>query len=88
MQTTLVFVDGSIESLLCCGVARHVVRRVDVEFHATAFENLNNGANRFDKDNKLVGLPTGHITDYETYEDFEAAYFKQIDYFVKPFCEL
>lgn len=49
---------------------------------------LNNGANRFDKENKLVGLPTGRITDYETYEDFEAAYFKQIDYFVKPFCEL
>ncbi len=30
VQSLLILADGGIEALLCCGVARHVVRWVDI----------------------------------------------------------
>ena len=35
-----------------------------------------------------IGLATGHLYDYKTYEEFEAAYFNQIAFFVKYWAEL
>ena len=49
---------------------------------------MNNGANRFDAESKLVALPTGHIYDYDNYNDFEQAYFNTVAYLVKPWVEL
>ena len=49
---------------------------------------MNNGANRFDESGYQIGLATGHLYDYKTYEEFEAAYFNQIAFFVKYWAEL
>lgn len=49
---------------------------------------LNDGINRFDKEKRRVGLPTGHIYDYTRYEDFEKAFFDNITFFVRPWVEL
>lgn len=48
---------------------------------------LNNGRSRFD-DSVCVGLETGHITDYETFDELWNAYEKQMKYFTKHFVEL
>ena len=50
---------------------------------------MNNGANsQLDASGYQIGLATGHLYDYKTYEEFEAAYFNQIAFFVKYWAEL
>lgn len=48
---------------------------------------MNDGYNRFNSEYR-AGLPTGHITDYETFEDFYGAYMSQVAYFTKHFVDL
>lgn len=48
---------------------------------------LNNGRSRFD-DSVQIGLETGHITDYETFDDLWDAYEKQMKFFTRHFVEL
>ncbi|MBQ2729354.1 MAG: hypothetical protein IJF69_01115 [Clostridia bacterium] len=48
---------------------------------------LNDGYTRFD-DTYRVGLPTGHITDYDSFEDFYAAYNSQVKFFTERFIAL
>ncbi len=48
---------------------------------------LNDGKSRF-HDDIQIGLKTGHITDYETFEDFWNAYDSQVKYFTKHFVDL
>ena len=48
---------------------------------------LNDGKARI-YDDLQIGLKTGHITDYETFEDFFAAYEKQVQFFTKHFVDL
>ncbi|MBE6714733.1 MAG: hypothetical protein E7575_05560 [Ruminococcaceae bacterium] len=48
---------------------------------------MNDGYTRFDSTYR-VGLPTGHITDYDTFEDFYSAYNNQMKFFTKHFVNL
>jgi len=48
---------------------------------------MNDGYNRFNS-NYRIGLPTGHITDYETFEDFYKAYDSQVKFFTERFVAL
>ncbi len=48
---------------------------------------MNDGFSRFDSTYR-IGLSTGHITDYDTFEDFYKAYDSQIKYFTERFVGL
>ncbi len=48
---------------------------------------LNDGYARGDNTAR-IGLPTGHITDYDTFDGLYDAYMKQVRYFTKHFTEL
>ena len=48
---------------------------------------MNDGYSRFDSTYR-IGLPTGHITDYDTFEAFYEAYNSQVKYFVQRFIPL
>ncbi len=47
---------------------------------------LNDGYTRFDSTYR-VGLPTGHITDYDSFEELYKAYDSQIKFFTKHFID-
>lgn len=48
---------------------------------------LNDGKSRFDNEVQ-IGLKTGHITDYEDFEDLWAAFESQVKFFTKHFVDL
>lgn len=48
---------------------------------------LNDGYTRFDSTYR-VGLPTGHLADYNSFEDFYGAYMSQIKFFTERFVNL
>ncbi len=48
---------------------------------------LNDGKTRYD-DEIRIGLPTGHLADYDSFEAFYEAYMSQVRYFTKHFVEL
>ncbi|MBQ8914603.1 MAG: hypothetical protein IJ046_00330, partial [Clostridia bacterium] len=48
---------------------------------------MNDGYNRFDSTYR-IGLPTGHITDYDSFEDFYGAYMSQVRYLTERFIAL
>ncbi|MBE6562661.1 MAG: hypothetical protein E7660_02875 [Ruminococcaceae bacterium] len=49
---------------------------------------LNDGCARGDKEKVQLGLKTGHITDYDNFEDLFEAFLSQMRYFTKHFVEL
>ncbi len=48
---------------------------------------LNDGYSRFHPDAR-IGLPTGKLTDYETFDELWDAYDKNVKFFTKHFCEM
>lgn len=49
---------------------------------------LNDGISRFDEKRRRVGLATGKLTDYNSFEELYGAFLKQMAFFTKHFCDL
>lgn len=49
---------------------------------------LNDGKNRYDENGTRIGLPTGHIYDYDTFEAFLDAFERQLAFFTERFVTL